>query len=139
MKKPALAMAALLLASALSTGQAGAQTIASKLEHLGQSTYVQVAGLMARERNGLLALQMELVNTDNEPRRVFWRVKWLDDAGFQVWDDEPWKPALIQGSARQNLQIIAPTPKARDFRIQFNAQDNSSFSSPGSNTGGQNP
>jgi uncharacterized protein YcfL len=127
MKKMALTTAALLLATALLSGQAGAQTIASKLEHMSESTYVQVAGLMARERNGLLALQLELVNTDSEPRRVFWRVKWLDDAGFQVWDDEPWKPALIQGGARQNLQIIAPTPKARDFRIQFNAQDNASY------------
>lgn len=140
MKRITLTTAALLAATVLlTTSQAGAQTIASKLEHMGQSTYVQVAGLMARERNGLLALQLELANTDNEPRRVFWRVKWLDDAGFQVWDDEPWKPALIQGSARQNLQIVAPTPKARDFRIQLNAQDNSSFSSSGGNAGGPNP
>lgn len=131
--------AALLVAATLFAGNASAQTIASKLEHMGESTYVKIAGLMARERNGLLALQLELENTDNEPRRVFWRVKWLDDAGFQVWDDEPWKPALIQGSARQNLQIIAPTPKARDFRIQFNAQNNSSFSTAGGNTSGPNP
>lgn len=124
MKKTSL-VAAFLLAGALAAGQASAQTIASKMEHLGEATYVQVAGLMARERNGLLALQLELQNTDNEPRRVFWRVKWLDDAGFQVWDDEPWKPLLLQAKARQNVQIVAPTPKAKDFRIQMNAQDNS--------------
>lgn len=129
MKRPALTGAALLLAGALLAGSAGAQTIASKLEHMGTSSHVQVAGLMARERNGFLALQMELQNTDNEPRRVFWRVKWLDDTGFQVWDNEAWKPLLLQGSARENVQVIAPTPKARDFRIQFNAEDNSIFSS----------
>lgn len=136
MKKIALTSAALLLAGALLSGSAGAQTIASKLEHMGESTYVQVAGLMARERNGFLALQMELQNTDNEPRRVFWRVKWLDESGFQVWDDEAWKPLLLQGNTRQNVQAVAPTPKARDFRIQFNAQNNSAFSS--GNTQGQN-
>lgn len=124
MKKTSLA-AAFLLAGALIAGQAGAQTIAAKMEHLGEATHIQVAGLMARERNGLLALQLELQNTDNEPRRIFWRVKWLDDAGFQIWEDEPWKPMLLQAKARQNVQIVAPTPKARDFRIQMNAQDNS--------------
>lgn len=135
MKRPALTGAALLLAGALFAGSAGAQTIASKLEHMGESSHVQVAGLIARERNGFLALQMELKNTDNEPRRVFWRVKWLDDTGFQVWDEEAWKPLLLQGSARQNVQIAAPTPKARDFRIQLNAEDNALF--PSGNT--QNP
>lgn len=101
-----------------------AQTIASKVENQGDSRYVKVSGLMARERNGFMALQMELTNSDYEPQRIFWRVKWLDEAGFQVWDDEPWKPVLMQGSAKQNLQLTAPTPKAKDFRIQFNAEKN---------------
>lgn len=126
MKRSSFA-AALLLAGALFTGSASAQTIASKLEHLGQSSYVQVAELMARQRNGFLTLQMALQNTDNEPRRVFWRVKWLDETGFQVWDDEAWKPLLLQGSARQNVQASAPTAQARDFRIQLNAEDNAMF------------
>jgi uncharacterized protein len=118
-------LATFLVTGALLAGQVGAQTIASKMEYLGEATYVQIPGLTARERNGLLALQMEVQNTDNEPRRVFWRIKWLDDSGFQVWEDEPWKPLLLQAKARQNVQVSAPTPKARDFRIQMNAQDNS--------------
>ncbi|GAB2181059.1 hypothetical protein DLREEDagrD3_12820 [Denitratisoma sp. agr-D3] len=115
------------LAAALGVGAtlpAAAQTIASKVEHQGDARYVKVTGLVAKERNGLLALQVELTNVDNTARRAFWRVKWLDDSGFQVWDDEPWKPVLVQGGSRQNLQSLAPTPKARDFRIQFNAEEN---------------
>lgn len=101
-----------------------AQSIASKIENQGDARYVKVTGLMAKERNGFLTLQMELTNIDNDPQRVFWRVKWLDDTGFQVWDDEPWKPALIQAGAKQNVQAMAPTPKAKDFLIQFNAESN---------------
>ena len=101
-----------------------AQSISSKVENQGDSRYVKVSGLIAKERNGFLALQIELANTDYDPQRIFWRVKWLDESGFQVWDDEPWKPALIQGSAKQNIQAVAPTPKARDFMIQFNAEKN---------------
>lgn len=117
-------LALMLAAASLSATPVAAQTIASKVENQGDSRYVKVSGLMARERNGFMALQIELTNTDYEPQRIFWRVKWLDDTGFQVWDDEPWKPVLVQGSAKQNLQVSAPTNKARDFRIQFNAEKN---------------
>lgn len=106
---------------------APAQSIASKLEEQGFARQVQVTALKARERNGFLAIEMELTNADRSPQQIFWRIKWLDDAGFQTWDDEPWKPALLQGSARQNLRADAPTLKARDFRIQLNASDNSSY------------
>lgn len=115
---------AALLASAVAPLPVMAQSIASKIENQGDSRYVKVTGLMAKERNGFLALQIEMTNTDRDPQRTYWRVKWLDDTGFQVWDDEPWKPALIQAGAKQNIQAMAPTPKAKDFLIQFNAEKN---------------
>jgi len=124
MKFKSLILATALLFAAAAPVPLLAQTISSKVENQGDSRYVKVTGLMAKERNGFLAVQIELTNTDSSPRRVFWRIKWLDDTGFQVWDDEPWKPALIQASARQNLQTMAPTPKAKDFLIQFNAEEN---------------
>ena len=119
----ALITSALLLAAAAPLPVA-AQTIASKVESMGEARYVQVSGLMAKDRNGFLALQAEVANSGIDAHRIFWRIKWLDESGFQVWDDEPWKPALIQGSARQNLQAVAPTPKAKDFRLQINAEEN---------------
>lgn len=115
------ALACFLLAPAMPVQ---AQTIASKVENQGDSRYIKVTGLMARERNGLLQLQIELANGDNEPQKAYYRIKWLDDGGFQVWDDEPWKPLLIQGSAKQNIQAVAPTRNAKDFKIQFNAEKN---------------
>lgn len=120
-----IALAVTALWGALGAVQpAAAQAIASKVEHQGEARYIKVTGLMAKERNGFLVVQVELANGDNVARRAFWRVKWLDESGFQVWDDEPWKPVLVQGSGRQNLQAAAPTPKAKDFRIQFNAEEN---------------
>jgi uncharacterized protein YcfL len=96
----------------------------AKIEHQGTSSYVKVVNLAAKESDGFLALQLEVANSDYKRRMIYYRVKWLDASGFQVWDDEPWKPVLMQGSARQNLQARSPTPKARDFRIQFNAENN---------------
>jgi hypothetical protein len=101
-----------------------AEPIDAKVEQQGKSSYVKITGLKTAVRDGILALQIELANSDYKPRKIYYRLKWLDDSGFQVWDDEPWKPVLVQGSARQNLQVSSPTVKARDFRIQFNAEDN---------------
>ena len=96
-----------------------ADTIGSKVEYQGEPENVQVTGIQARERNGLLALQVELTNKNNDPQRIFYRLKWLDETGFQVWDDEPWKPVLVHGKQKQNLLAVAPTKQARDFRVQF--------------------
>jgi hypothetical protein len=123
MKLPSLCLITALTCSALALPVA-AQSIASKVEYMGSARYLTISGLMAKERNGFLMLQIELSSDSSKARRGFWRVKWLDESGFQVWDDEAWKPVTIHGEARQNLQVIAPTNKARDFRIQFNAEEN---------------
>jgi hypothetical protein len=95
-----------------------------KIEFQGNPKYLKVANLMDKQRNGLIMIQLELANVDNDEHKGYWRVKWLDESGFQVWDDEPWKPVTLHGSARQNLQAVAPTTKARDYRIQYNAEEN---------------
>lgn len=122
---PRLLVAGSILASSLLLMPCQAQQIADKIEYQGSSRYVVISGLKTQERGGITSLQIELQNPDNRPRQVYWRVKWLDEAGFQVWDDEPWKPALVQGSSRLNLVTSSPTQRARDFRIQFNAENNS--------------
>ncbi|NHC07500.1 DUF1425 domain-containing protein [Azonexus fungiphilus] len=123
----------LLGAGLLFAGAASAQSMAAQIEQHGESRYVTVSSLMAKERNGFMAIQFELANSDSDPQRAFWRIKWLDADGFQVWDDEPWKPVLVQARARQNISASAPTPKARDFRIQFTAEKNWSTSSSPAN------
>ena len=120
----ALPVALLLNACATPVAPVSNDAIDAKIEHQGESSYVKVVGLAVKERDGFIALQVEVANSDYKPRKIYYRVKWLDESAFQVWDDEPWKPVLIQGSARQNLMATSPTPKARDFRIQFNAENN---------------
>lgn len=104
--------------------QAFAQTISSRVEEQGIAKYIKIEGLVAKQRNGFLRIQATLVNNDNEPRQMYWRVKWLDEDGFQVWEDEAWKPLLIHGNSRNVLDSVSPTTKAVDFRIQMNAVDN---------------
>jgi len=87
-----------VVASALALGMQAmpvqAQTIASKIELLGAPASLEFTGLRMREQNGLLNVQAELTNRDNRQHTAYYRVKWMDETGFQVWDDEPWKPLL---------------------------------------------
>lgn len=121
-----------IIAAALAAGAslavappAWAETLSAKLETQGKPAYIEVGEISARSGNGLLALSIVLANTDNAPREAYWRIKWLDAAGFQVWQDEAWKPLLIQGAARQNIAVSAPTAKATDFRLQLSTPENS--------------
>ena len=134
----ALLRTTLLAACALAaTPPAMAQTIASKLEIMGEPAMLQFTGLRMREQNGLIQVQAVVSNNDTKPQTAYYRVQWLDDAGFQVWDDEAWKPVMLHGAQKLTLQMVAPTTKARDFKSQSSASENRSLSQSGTN--GNNP
>lgn len=127
----------LAAACACCVAPALSQTIASKLEIMGEPAMLQFTGLRMREQNGLIQVQAVVSNNDTKPQTAYYRVQWLDDAGFQVWDDEAWKPLMLHGAQKLTLQMVAPTTRARDFKIQFSASDNRSLSQAGA--GGNSP
>lgn len=103
---------------------ANGQSIDSKLEQLGKMSYVRVTGLKQVVRDGRISLQLELFNDDRANQTVYWRVRWLEESGMQVWDDEPWKQELVYSNQRRILQTSAPTKKATDFRIELQSPEN---------------
>lgn len=106
---------------------AGAQTVASKVESMGQMRYLQVAALKSAVREGLLKVQMEIRNDWHNQQILHWRVRWLDEDGFQVGGDEPWKQELLHGKQRKVLQTVAPTRRATDFKIELQSPDNYAY------------
>ena len=119
------AVASLLAACATPVQHApGAE---AKLEQMGKVMHVRVEGIKQAFRNDLMHLQAELYNTHATNQKVFWRVRWLDASGMQVWEDEAWKQELIYGNQKRVLQITAPTQKATDFRIELQSPNNEAF------------
>jgi hypothetical protein len=112
---------------------AGAQSIDSKIESMGRMDHLQVAGLKSAVRDGLLKLQIEVVNDWHNQQVLHWRVRWLDEDGFQVGGDEPWKQELLHGKQRKVLQIAAPTRRAADFKIELQSPENSAYGASTSN------
>ena len=115
-----IAGAMLLGASLLSH----AQTIESKIEQMGTPKYLKVTALTARTKNKMLILNVDIKNTDDRDSKAYYRVRWLDEAGDTVWEDEPWKPMLFHGNQNIHLRVTSPTTKAKDFMLEFSAEEN---------------
>ena len=131
---------ALIAASAALSMSASAAGIADKLEQLGEMTYLKVSEMRVAKRDGLLAVQVEVSNTDASNQQLYYRFKWLDESGFSVWGEEAWKPVLIYGKQKIMINEVAPTPRASDFRMEVQSPNNSANTntSPSSNGGGSN-
>lgn len=119
-KALAVAGAILCLSPAFSEGTD------SKIQYQGTPKYLTVSGVSVRASGKLLELQFEFKNTSRSDQQGFYRMVWLDESGFSVWGEEPWKPILLHGNQTQLIQVLAPTPGAKDFKIQFNAESNTS-------------
>jgi hypothetical protein len=105
-------------------GPAQAETIASKVDQMGQMSNISVSGLRSMRRAGLLFLEAGFVNVSNGDDQFEYRIKWLDRDGFSAAPDEAWKPVLIHGHQQMSVQSIAPVPEAEDFRIELHSPNN---------------
>ena len=109
----------------INTIPTAAPTKESKIEEQGKMNNLKVTDLRATKRDNLLRVQAEVSNTSNSNQQLYYRFKWLDQDGFTVWDEEPWKPVIVYGSQKQTISVVAPTFKATDFRLILQSPDNS--------------
>ena len=80
---------------------------------------VVLNGLRSQSRNGLLHVQAEVQNKYNQIANVSWRVRWLDDGGFQIGDGEVWKPVTLGTGQIRLLESVATSQKAVDFKYEI--------------------
>jgi uncharacterized protein YcfL len=115
-------LAAVLGCSALV--QAAPLSLADKVEQLGEMKYLKLNGGQMLQRNGLLAVQLEIQNQDKGDQQLYYRFRWLDNAGFAVGGEEGWKPMKFIGLQKQTIHSIAPVTEAVDFRMEVNSPEN---------------
>lgn len=96
---------------------AGAPRISSKIENQGVVRNVKVTDLRQRRRDNLIHIQAEITNLTNKNQQIYYRFKWLDQNGFNAWEDEVWKPLLVYGSQKKTITTVSPTFNATDFRL----------------------
>lgn len=111
--RPWLATAAMVLVTAC----ASTPRYMTKVEQQGDLGPLQIKDVLMASQNDLLKLNVILENSDDEPLNYRYRVRWTNVDGFQIWDDEPWKPMLIHAREKQVITVLAPSAKASDFRF----------------------
>ncbi len=121
-----LMCAALLGGQSLQAAQAATtSSLAERVEQLGEMKYLKVVNGKMVKRNGLLAVQLEVKNSQNSNQQLYYRFRWLDDAGFVVGGEEAWKPLKFIGLQKQIIDTVAPVQSAVDFRLEVNSPENS--------------
>ncbi|MDR2261321.1 MAG: YcfL family protein [Azoarcus sp.] len=99
--------------------------IASKVEELGTMDHLRVVEIRAARRDNLLRVQFTVANTSPSNEQLHYRLRWLDNDGFTVWEEEPWKPEIIYGKQDKVIHAVAPTFKAADFKLEVQSPRNS--------------
>ena len=119
-KPLSLAVCVLALAPMLASG---ANQLSLPVGH-GYATLTQdssdsigISDLRATRQDRLLRVQAELNNFSASSRQVYYRFEWMDQQGFAVWDDEPWKPMIVYGNNKQIISVSSPSFKATNFRL----------------------
>jgi uncharacterized protein YcfL len=69
---------------------------------------------------GFLKIQLELQNTSSRPYSFTYRVEWFDENAMIIsLPTDAAMPRTIEGKETLSITAIAPTDKAKDFRIKL--------------------
>ena len=82
---------------------------------------VNVVGVNATTApNGVMRVQIEVVNLKSSPQTFFSSFEWFDANAMQVSSASGgWTQRQIMGRESMMLQATAPTPECRDFRLKL--------------------
>lgn len=70
--------------------------------------------------NGLLKMQVELINSGRDDERFLYKIEWLDADGFELKSiSTGWMAKVIQGKETMAISAIAPDPRATDCRLKL--------------------
>jgi uncharacterized protein YcfL len=101
-----------------------ADSIETKVEQHGTAKYLEIISIHSKVTDRLLTVHLQIKNKDSGDNRGYYRASWLDESGDPVWDEEVWKPLLLHGNEKKNIKMVAPTTKAKDYKIEFSAEEN---------------
>lgn len=86
---------------------------------LGQFNAIEVLDIRTATVNDRMDISFEIKNKRGMRDVVQYRLRWLDANGLAVAQYDPWETIAIEGHEQKMVNLMAPTPKAVDFRIEL--------------------
>ncbi|BAF70800.1 YcfL family protein [Nitratiruptor sp. SB155-2] len=98
------------------------ETISNPDRNIVKNSYleqkVEILDHHTRYTNGLLEAMVQLHNKTKDFQDLEYRFIWLDSDGF-VAEKEPWQPLTLNGLETTQVNSIAHTPNATDFKFEI--------------------
>ena len=95
----------------------------AKVSVEGPRTTVQVVEMRCTMSSDLLRIDATLNNDSSNPKRVAYKLRWIDREGMRAAEEESWKPLMLYEKSNHVITAVAPTPKAVDYKIILLGQE----------------
>ena len=78
---------------------------------------LDVANPRSSRAEGLLRVDLDLVNTANYRVPFEWRMHWFTEGGAEVNFQNPWNPNVLGVHETRSMTMTAPTPACKGWRL----------------------
>ena len=89
----------------------------------GKRTTIQATEMRCTMTGDLLKIDANLNNDSSKVKRINYKFRWIDREGMRAWEEEVWKPLLMNENTNIVVTGIAPTNKAVDYRLILQSQE----------------
>ena len=97
--------------------------IKAKVVTEGKRTTIQATEMRCTMTGDLLKIDVNLNNDSSKVKRINYKFRWIDREGMRAWEEEVWKPLLMNENTNIVVTGIAPTNKAVDYRLILQSQE----------------
>ena len=97
--------------------------VKAKVMYEGKRTTIAVTEMRCTVSGDLIKIDAILNNDSSHVKRISYKWRWIDREGMRAWEEEVWKPLLMNENSNIGVTGIAPTNKAVDYRLVLLSQE----------------
>jgi uncharacterized protein YcfL len=97
--------------------------VKAKVVMEGTRTTVMPTEMRCSRSGDLLRIDANLNNDSRSIKRIAYKFRWIDREGMRAWEEESWKPLLLNDNSNLLINTVSPTNKAADFRLILRSQE----------------
>ena len=97
--------------------------VKAKVAYEGKRTTIAVTEMRCTVSGDLIKIDALLNNDSSHVKRISYKWRWIDREGMRAWEEEVWKPLLMNENSNIGVTGIAPTNKAVDYRLVLLSQE----------------
>jgi len=97
--------------------------VKAKVAYEGKRTTIAVTEMRCTMSGDLIKIDAILNNDSSHVKRISYKWRWIDREGMRAWEEEVWKPLLMNENSNVPVTGVAPTNKAVDYRLVLLSQE----------------